>query len=327
MKERKMKRAVFLLALAMLLVSVTSLRSDVQARVEELAQVSELAAPVSLAQPAAASVAVPVAPLTLAKVAPVRAAGGGGVTPTPQIQPVAGGPTPVPAAPVPCPCCGIIWHADNQEFGETYGESPIGGLSEACWIVGQTWTEQVFDDKVVPERWTFAIRPGTVVWIRGHRGGTAWLFAGDEAAVRENIQLQAEQLRIRDGEMQTGIVVLPDQVSAFRLVVRVRTADNPSTSGGNPGSSNPGTATFSSVVAVSQTAGQRLPTVNGPAIVDTMTKDGKALVVKVNRGKSFLLENPGTPFPFSSQAALDSRWPAHKAEFHRKHPDGQELEI
>jgi hypothetical protein len=314
-KERKMKKAVFLLVLAILLVSVASLRSDVQARVGGLAQASELAAPVSLAQPAAA------------KVAPVRAAGGGGVTPTPQILPVAGGPTPVPAAPPPCPCCGIIWHADNQEFGETYGESPIGGLSETCWIVGQTWTEQVFGDKVVPERWTFAIRPGTVVWIRGHRGGTAWFFAGDEAAVRENIQLQAEQLRIRDGEMQTGIVVLPDQVSAFRLVVRVRTADNPSSGGSNSSSGNSSTTASSSVVAVSQTVGQRSPRVNGPAIVDTMTKDGQALVVKVNSGKSFLLENPGTPFPFPNQAALDSRWPAHKAEFHQKHPTGQELEI
>jgi hypothetical protein len=319
-----MKKAVFLLALAILLVWIASLRSDVQARVEELAQASELAVSVDLAQPAAAGVAVPVAPVISAKVVPVVAAGGG-ATPVPQLQPVGGGPTPAPAAPVPCLCCGIIWHADNQEFGETYGESPIGGLSETCWIVGQTWTEQVFGDKVVPERWTFAIRPGTVVWIRGHRGGTAWLFAGDEAAARGDIQLQAEQLRIRDGEMQTGIVVLPDQVSAFRLIVRVRTADNPSTS--NSSSSNPGTTASSSVIAVSQTVDQRLPTVSGPAIVDTMTKDGQALVVKVNSGKSFLLENPGTPFPFSNQAALDERWPAHKAEFHRKHPDGQELEI
>ncbi len=298
-----MEKVVFLLVLVALLLFVAGLQSDVQARLGGLAQASEPAVPVSLAQSVVA---------------------GGGITPVP-IQPV-GGPTPVPVAPPPCPCCGIIWHADNQEFGETYGESPIGGLSETCWIVGQAWTEQVFDDQVVPERWTFAIRPGTVVWIRGHRGGTAWYFAGTEEAVWENIKRQAEELRLRDGEMQTGIVVLPDQAAAFRLVVRVQATNHP-TSGGNPSSSNAGPAASSSVIPVSQTVGQRLPTVNGPAIVDTMTKDGQALVVKVNSGKSFLLENPGTPFPFSSQAALDERWLAHKAEFHRKHPNGQELEI
>jgi len=316
-----MKRAVFLLVLAILLVWVASLRSDVQARVEELAQASELAAPVSLAQPVVASV---VAPVVSVKVVPAVAAGGG-VTPVPPPQPVGGGPTPAPAAPAPCPCCGIIWHADNQEFGETYGESPIGGLSEICWIVGQVWTEMAFEETVVPERWTFAIRPGTVVWIRGHRGGTAWLFAGDEAAVRENIQLQAEQLRIRDGEMQTGIVVLPDQVSAFRLVVRVQTSSAGNTSS-NPGSSDSDLA-LSSLVTVSQPVGQSSAEVEGPAIVETTTKDGKALLVKLNSGQTYSWDGRGTSFPFPSQTALDERWSAHQAEFHRKYSEGQEVEI
>jgi len=306
-----MKKVVFLAGLIPCLIWLASLQSGAQARAGELAEGSEVAA------------VAPVIPVKIAAAVTSGGAeitGGGGVP-----QPAGGGPPPGEVAPLVCPCCGIIWHADNQEFGETYGESPIGGLSETCWIVGQVWTEAVFDETVVPERWTFAIRPGTVVWIRGHRGGTAWLFAGDEGAVWEDIKKQAEELRIRDGEMTTGIVMLPDQASAFRLVVRLQTAAVPLTST-NPGSGSSNTNT-SSVIAVSQTVGQNSPTVNGPAIVETMTRDGKALVVKVNRGKTFLLENPGTPFPFPSQAALDERWLGHKAEFHQKYPDGQELEL
>lgn len=302
-----MKKAVFLLALVVCLVWLANLQPKVQARAEELARGSEVAA---------------MAPVIPVRIVVAAASGGAGIPSGGGVKPAGGGPPPGEVVPLVCPCCGIIWHADNQEFGETYGESPIGGLSETCWIVGQVWTEAVFDETVVPERWTFAIRPGTVIWIRGHRGGTAWLFPGNEEAAREDIKKQAEELRIRDGEMTTGIVVLPDQVSAFRLVVRAQTASAPAAD--NPGNtSNPS----SSIIAVGQTVGQNSSKVNGPAIIDTMTRDGKALVVKVNSGKTFLLENPGTPFPFPSQAALDERWPGHKAEFHQKYPDGQELEL
>lgn len=216
------------------------------------------------------------------------------------IAPVKGGQPPAGAAAV-CPCCGIIWHAENQVKSEVYDESPVGGLEEACWITGQIWTDQPG-----VERFTFAIRPGTVVWFAGHRGGTAWYFAGDEAAVWEDIKKQARQLEERDGPLPTGILMLPDQADLLRLVVRVQTRTTSPTASGNPGS------------------GQSIA---GPAIFETSLEDGRGLVVKVNSGQNFVSAREGTHFPFESQSALDERWDGHKGEFFAKHPDGEAKEV
>jgi hypothetical protein len=112
----------------------------------------------------------------------------------------------------------VAWHADNQVSGAVYGEAPIGGLSETCWIVAQTWWRA---DGTTPMRAVFAVRPHSVVWLQGHLGGTGWYLAGDETAIRANLAEQSHQLEERDGPMPTILIVLPDDhSSSFPLVTR-----------------------------------------------------------------------------------------------------------
>lgn len=117
-----------------------------------------------------------------------------------------------------CPNHGTIaWQNDNQVSGAVYGEAPIGGLEEECWIVAQTWWRNADGTHT---RAVFAVRPHTVVWLSGHLGGTGWFFDGTLEEIQENLTEQAKQLEERDGPMTTLLVFLPDQHTSFPLVTR-----------------------------------------------------------------------------------------------------------
>lgn len=109
------------------------------------------------------------------------------------------------------------WQNDNMVDGSVYGEAPVGGLDETCWVVAQTWWE---DANGTPHRAVFAVRPHTVVWLSGHKGGTGWYFSGDLASVKANLAQQAQQLLERDGEMDTLTLILSDDEESFPILTR-----------------------------------------------------------------------------------------------------------
>lgn len=224
--------------------------------------------------------------------------------PPPPAAPKAPAAPPAQAAPPPAPApaangCSksgtLAWQNDNQLNGALYGESPVGGLSETCWVVAQTWT-----DRPSTERWVFAVRPGTVAWLSGHRGGTGWYFGGNDADVSANLARQAAELEARDGKMTTTIVILPDQ--RFRLVTK--------------------TAPSAAAPTPAPQAAPSGATCSGPAILEY---GPPATVVKLSVGQT-APTNQGGCFAFPSQAELNARWPAHKADFLGKNPGGSAIE-
>ena len=129
--------------------------------------------------------------------------------------------TPMPVAPqvnVACDKHGTVaWQNDNQADGSVYGEAPVGGLDEPCWVVGQTWW---IDANGTSHRAVFAVAPHTVAWLSGHKGGTGWYFGGSLADVKANLAEQFRQLLERDGEMDTLTIILPDDAVKFPILTR-----------------------------------------------------------------------------------------------------------
>ncbi|HBD02027.1 MAG: hypothetical protein UX38_C0004G0092 [Microgenomates group bacterium GW2011_GWC1_46_16] len=109
------------------------------------------------------------------------------------------------------------WQNDNQVSGASYGEAPVGGLDETCWVVAQTWW---VDSNGTSHRAVFAVRPHTVAWLSGHKGGTGWYFGGSIADVKANLADQSRQLLERDGEMDTLTIILPDDAAKFPILTR-----------------------------------------------------------------------------------------------------------
>lgn len=218
----------------------------------------------------------------------------------------------------------VAWQNDNQLNGALYGEAPIGGLSEPCGVVAQTWTDQGGT-----ERFVFYVPPHTVAWISGHRGGTGWYF--DPARDPEtDLRKQQAELEQRDGNMKTTVAMLPSET--FRLVTRIRSATPSATAVSTPPPSS------STKAPAAPSAPQKPPTTSqvvsgqcnvggesvGPVIMEGEV-NGKATVVKLNAGSTYTLAAGGC-FSLPSQSALDARWPDHKAEFLAKYPTGQALE-
>jgi hypothetical protein len=196
----------------------------------------------------------------------------------------------------------IAWHADNLPGEVVYGPSIIGGLGESCWIVAQVW-----DGK--SERWVVGIRPKTFIEIAGHKGGTGWYFNGEEAEVKADLEKQSLELKERDGPMMTTLLILPDQISEFRLVTRW----------GQEGK------VYLPVVSettagVCNIGGES----RGPVILEGLVNNVPT-VIRVSKGSTYSLEEGGC-FSFSQQEQLEARWPFHKSEFLQKYPEGQALE-
>ncbi len=225
------------------------------------------------------------------------------------------------------------WHAENQLDGSLYGGAPIGGLSEETGIVAQVWT-----DKPVVERWLFYVPPHTVIWLSGHRGGTGWWF-NPNGDVSANLQKQWDELRTRDGEVTTTVIVLPGDASKFRLLARMQVAlsfvitptmavtsitPTPTSVAPKPSATVQTTATVTTSVVASGKCNIGAESV-GPCILEGSV-NGKATVVKLNAGAKYSLA-VGNCWPLASQADLDARWSNHKAGFLAKYPDGVALEI
>lgn len=226
----------------------------------------------------------------------------------------------------------VAWQNDNQLSGAPYGEAPVGGLSEPCGIVGQTWTTI----GGVTERFVFYVPSYAVAWLSGHRGGTGWYWDPCMGDPSLDLQKQADELEKRDGIMKTTLAVLPGQ--SFRLVTRFMSAALPSPTTMLAVSVTTPTPTPTTSVApkptVAVTATVAIQAASGkcniggesvgPAILEGEV-NGKTTVIKLNAGSKFVLAAGGC-FPFLSQAALDARWPDHKAEFLKKYPAGQAIE-
>jgi hypothetical protein len=122
--------------------------------------------------------------------------------------------SPKPAAAQEAECTNhgtLAWQNDNQTSGEPYGEAPVGGLDEACGVVGQTWW---VDAAGVSHRATFYVPPHTVVWLSGHKGGTGWYWDPSQDA-KANLAEQMRQLEERDGPMDSVQVMLPSELLAI----------------------------------------------------------------------------------------------------------------
>jgi len=113
----------------------------------------------------------------------------------------------------------VAWQNDNRTDGGTYGESPVGGLDEACWVVGQGWYK---DANGTPHRFLIGVKPNSVSFLSGFLGGTGWYFSGTQAQVEANLAEQARQLEERDGKMDTIIVILPDDAGKLPIVTRTK---------------------------------------------------------------------------------------------------------
>lgn len=111
---------------------------------------------------------------------------------------------------------GVAWHDENREGGGLYGEATLGDAKERCWLVGQIWTDQ----GEVAEAWVFAIAPGSVATFSNYRGGIAWFFAGDQAAVQADLEKQEGELKAKDQSTKITKVMLPNEANQCRLVVR-----------------------------------------------------------------------------------------------------------
>jgi len=225
----------------------------------------------------------------------------------------------IPPAEAVCPCCGEIWSAPNQEKGEAYGPTPLGGIFEACPIVGQIWREILLDPnnpqgEKKSEVVVFGIRPESMIFLEGYRGGTAWNFPGPVEEIWEDLKKQERELVAtypQLSEDDVWVVLFPDDIDKKVPMVKEARTQAILSGEGNPGS-NPG-----------NNSSWGLGTISGPAIVESSTEDGEALVVKLNSGQSRYFPREGSAFPFPEQAALDERWPSHLVEFRQRFANGK----
>lgn len=225
----------------------------------------------------------------------------------------------------------LAWHADNLPGSQVYGSSEIGGLPEGCGVVAQLWTSSGGT-----ERWFVYVRPNSYVAIANHKGGSGWYFGGTDKEVMENLQKQQAEIEQRDGAMKQTILILPDQVGQFRLVTRWGQAGEDHVVSNvqptlpvvaQPTTTTPVVETPLPAVGKTQVAGKcDGQNAVGPAILEFGDRsNGKATVLKLNAGSTSPKYNGGC-YAFPSQQALDTRWPAHKAEFMTKNVGGQALE-
>jgi hypothetical protein len=131
----------------------------------------------------------------------------------------------------PCPCCSNeVWTAPT--LNETYGLSPIGGIFEPNWITGQMWREVPVDPsnpegEKKSQVLVFGIRPKSMIFARDYRGGTAWLFCGDEAGAWEDLKKQQGELLATYPNLKEEdiwVLVFPDGiVEKPPMVVETRT--------------------------------------------------------------------------------------------------------
>ncbi|MCD6225912.1 hypothetical protein J7J95_02395 [bacterium] len=131
--------------------------------------------------------------------------------------PAAEKPAEKPVIEPPCLNGEVVWSDSTSASG--YGLSPVGGLNENRWIVGETWYAPDGDIK----SYVFVIPPHTVAWISNHRGGTAWALCVNSrvkavAVANENIRNLIE----RDGITPT-LIVLPDDAANFPLLDHLQT--------------------------------------------------------------------------------------------------------
>ncbi len=210
----------------------------------------------------------------------------------------------------------VAWHAENQLDGSLYGEAPVGGMSEVCGMVIQLWT------RVGPERFLIYLPPYTVMWIAGHSGGTGW-YADSSLDVAADLQKQANELLARDGEMKTTFIILPGDAAKFRLLTRIQVQQPTIATPTATPTTTPQltvTATAQVIAGKCNIGGESV----GPCILEGNV-DGKPTVIKLNTGVKYTLAAGGC-FSFPSQAALDTRWSTHKAEYLAKYPNGQAVE-
>ncbi|MEJ2348116.1 MAG: hypothetical protein P8Y17_02890 [Patescibacteria group bacterium] len=113
-----------------------------------------------------------------------------------------------------------LWTQDTEYKG--YGLSPIGGLIETRWIVGETWRADPNTGEVL-ESYVFLIPPGTIAWLTNHTGGSAWGLCVDseEAAVVVGEQ-HVNNLIDRDGIKPT-LIVLPQDAEGFGVLDHLQT--------------------------------------------------------------------------------------------------------
>lgn len=190
----KVIRGILLLALILVLASSVGARAVVNSEGEELvgqsttenSRSSGLSAPPLSAQSA---VKASIAKRTFSSLG----AGGNGPTPAPS-----GGQPPDEVKPCPCPC-NEVWTAPTWPDETGYGLSPIGGIFETQWIVGQMWKEVPVDPahpqgEKKSQILVFGIRPESMIFAKSYRGGTAWCFCGTEAEVWEDLKKQKREL-------------------------------------------------------------------------------------------------------------------------------------
>ncbi|HUV71979.1 MAG TPA: hypothetical protein VMW25_03135 [Clostridia bacterium] len=65
-------------------------------------------------------------------------------------------------------------------------------------------------------------------------------------------------------------------------------------------------------------------TVEGPAIVEWWDGSSQEGIFRLGEGEPFSYQQDGTWWCFSSSAALDARYPTHRAEYFNSHPKGNE---
>lgn len=64
--------------------------------------------------------------------------------------------------------------------------------------------------------------------------------------------------------------------------------------------------------------------VQGPAIVEWWDGKSEEGIFRLREGESFSFDGEGTWWQFADSAALDARYPTHRAEYFNSHPKGAE---
>lgn len=233
----------------------------------------------------------------------------------------------------PCLHGEVLW-ADSTNYAG-YGPSPVGGLEESRWIVGETWKADPQTGAVL-ESYVWVQPPNSVAWLSGHSGGTAWGLCVNSQQAATEIALDPDNGNVHNVTVRDGIeptfVVLPADSSAFGLLYRYQTTGTDVTMSNNT-TAPTYASTTAAAPAIRSTAAPAMSAAGkcnasdaeGPAILEYGDPSGTATVLKLNTGENSSRFDGGC-YAFDSQSALDARWPTHQNEFLGNHPGGVAIE-
>jgi len=106
----------------------------------------------------------------------------------------------------------VLWADSTRTDG--YEHSPIGGLEESRWIVGETW--RMVNGQL--DSFVFVLPPRTIAWLSGHYGGTGWgLCVHSEQEAERIADQNVQNVLERDG-IEPTLIVLPEDSSLFPLL-------------------------------------------------------------------------------------------------------------